>query len=279
MHETPHLFMRPERPSLSLAVMQATTILAVGIAILITRADSDLWGHLKFGADILRDHTLASVDPYSFTSDRAWINHEWLSEVAFAIVYGIGGGLGLIVFKALMIVAAGACLLDIAWQDGTRGRPLMIIGVLSLAGMLLRASQIRPQLISIVCFALLLNLLRRAGRGRTRALVMIPPLFVLWANAHGGWLVGCATVWAWSVGRLLEVRREPIRHWIPAVAVSFAATIETLATPYGIVLWSFLRETVGPSRAFISRCGWLPASGSLNDWVELVSVSVVRAIQ
>ncbi len=235
--------------------MQAIAIVGIAIAILVTRADPDLWGHVRFGGDILRTHALPSFDPYSFTSDRSWVNHEWLSEVAFAAAYTLGGGLGLIAFKLLLIVAAGATVVAIARADGTRGRPLVIIGGLTVAAMLPRASQIRPQLFSVVCFAILLNVLRRAGKGQTRALLIVAPLFVVWANAHGGWLVGCAAVWAWSCGRVLELRREPAVRWIPPVAVSIAAALATLVTPYGVVLWSFLGSTVGPSRAFIAEWG------------------------
>src|SRR5579862_190980 len=42
-----------------------------------TRADADLWGHLRFGLDTIQARHLTSVDPYSFTQDTPWINHEW----------------------------------------------------------------------------------------------------------------------------------------------------------------------------------------------------------
>jgi len=41
-----------------------------------TPADPDLWGHVRFGQDLLRSGRLSAVDPYSFTSDRPWVNHE-----------------------------------------------------------------------------------------------------------------------------------------------------------------------------------------------------------
>ena len=44
--------------------------------------DSDIWGHMAFGLDMLRNRQFMWVDPYSFTSDQPWVNHEWLSELA-----------------------------------------------------------------------------------------------------------------------------------------------------------------------------------------------------
>ena len=47
-----------------------------------SRADPDLWGHVRFGGDIAAAGGVVSADPYSFTSDIPWTNHEWLSELA-----------------------------------------------------------------------------------------------------------------------------------------------------------------------------------------------------
>src|SRR4029453_268254 len=66
------------------------------IAILIsaTRTDPDLWGHVRFGLDWLQSWRLPAIDPYSFTQDRPWVNHEWLSEAFMGAAYRIGGSGG-----------------------------------------------------------------------------------------------------------------------------------------------------------------------------------------
>src|SRR5690242_15240324 len=65
----------------------------------VTRADADLWGHVRFGLDALAARRLTAIDPYSFTQDRPWINHEWLSEVQMAFAYAHWGPAGLAVLK------------------------------------------------------------------------------------------------------------------------------------------------------------------------------------
>jgi hypothetical protein len=69
---------------IGLGTAAATVIL---VAVAATRADVDLWGHVRFGTDILHSGRLASIDPYSFTSDVPWVNHEWLAEVLFAAAW------------------------------------------------------------------------------------------------------------------------------------------------------------------------------------------------
>ena len=87
-------------PWLSLALGLGVFLLAAA-----TRADADLWGHLRFGLDILRDRRLTSIDPYSFTQDKPWVNHEWLSELLMGVAWHVGGAAGLIVLKATMLMA------------------------------------------------------------------------------------------------------------------------------------------------------------------------------
>jgi hypothetical protein len=72
------------------------------IALILSRtvADPDLWGHLRFGLDIIQAGTIIQVDPYSYlTTGQRWINHEWLAEVLFALAWTAGREPGLILLK------------------------------------------------------------------------------------------------------------------------------------------------------------------------------------
>src|SRR6476620_4062486 len=81
-----------------------------------TGADADLWGHLRFGLDFLAGKGLPSTDPYSFTSDIQWVNHEWLSEVILAAAFTAGGALLLNLLKLAVIVS----LATIVWRAARR---------------------------------------------------------------------------------------------------------------------------------------------------------------
>jgi hypothetical protein len=65
-------------------------------------ADTDLWGHLRFGEAHWESGQLERTDSYSFTSGEIWINHEWLSELIFFASYNAGGDLGLLVLKLML---------------------------------------------------------------------------------------------------------------------------------------------------------------------------------
>jgi hypothetical protein len=101
---TPHRW--PDWPTLSVValVMSAATYGAS-----LTIADPDLWGHVRFGLDILETGRIIHADPYSYlTGEQPWINHEWLAEVIFARTFAAGGSAALIALKtglALLVLA------------------------------------------------------------------------------------------------------------------------------------------------------------------------------
>lgn len=258
------------------------SLLAVVLCLVsFTRADPDLWGHIRFGEDIIDQRTLATTDPYSFTADRPWVNHEWLSEVTMAVAHRYGGSAGLVLLKLAMIAGSVLCLVAIARRDGADIRGTVFVAGLGLAGVLSRTQAVRPQLFSVLFFAVLMLLIRRAER-RPAALLWAAPVFVLWANSHGGWLVGCGTIAAWGGLHVITHRQDRKRIAIVALA-SVAAIAATLLTPYGFEFWGFLRETVGPGRRFIAEWGWITGSaGTFLPWLAcwgLLIVAVVRSSQ
>lgn len=241
-----------------------------------TTADPDLWGHVRFGLDMLRDHELPARDPYSFTSDRSWVNHEWLAEVIIAAAYALDGSRGLLILK-LLVVCATVALVVLVFRH-RRWDPAVhdLLIAITMFGILGRIHSVRPQLFSVLLAAALLLILCLVDRGRRALLVLVPPLMMLWANLHGGFLVGLGTVAIWTAVRL--VRREPnspARAHIVGLAVGSAAA--TLANPYGPQLWSFLWDTVGLSREEIADWQPLWATGlfGITQWASVTAVGVI----
>jgi hypothetical protein len=114
--------------------------------------------------------------------------------------------------------------------------------------------------------------LNAASRGNLRLLLWMPALFALWANLHGGWLVGLGTLGLWSAGALLTGTMS----WPWAVGGFALAAFGTLATPYGVGLWAFLWETVGLGRGDITE--WQPLAAEpvlLIPWTAVASLSFV----
>ena len=233
-------------------LLVATVVVAVAFIASWTIADPDLWGHVRFGLDILAEGAIPREDPYSFTSDRPWVNHEWLSEVTMAGAYRAGGPAGLLALKWLMTAATFMLVWRTVQRAGVR-RPfaavLLLLAALGAFGLIMT---VRPQLFSMLLFALELAILNEAGRGRNRALLWTPLVFAVWANVHGGWMVGLGVLGLWNAGMLLTRAIS----WPWAAGATLLSALGTLMTPYGLGLWRFLWETVGLGRADITE--WQP---------------------
>ncbi len=223
----------------------AMLLAAVGVAVRM-RLDPDLWGHLRFGLDSL-ERGLDAQDRYSFTQDVPWINHEWLSELATAWAYGAAGVTGLLILKCLVVGLAFA--VSLAWASAARAELRGWLAAAAFIGLYPIAVTLRPQLWTILGVALLCAIL--AGRIR---LFWMPLLFALWANLHGGWIVGGGIGGLWCAGQLLDTRK--LRSVVPTGIALAASLLATLANPYGWQLWRFLLTTVRMSRPDITE--WAP---------------------
>jgi hypothetical protein len=245
-----------------------------------TAADPDLWGHLRFGQDILAAGSVPRADPYSFTSDRAWVNHEWLSEVAMYLAWRAGGSAGLIILKVAVLASVLLIVFHaLRWRLGA-SVGTEALAFVAMFGLTPRLLAIRPQLFSLVLFAALLALIAAADDGRRRALVAIPLIFLAWVNLHGGWLVGAAVLAIW-IGFRLPAPGCSRRVRLELVGTAAASALATLCNPYGIGMWRFLEGTVGLDRADISD--WQPMlrmpAAIIVCWSLAVLVAIVVTVR
>jgi hypothetical protein len=229
-------------------------LLLVAVLFLIsgTTGDPDLWGHVRFGQDMVAARTVRVPDTYSFTTDRPWVNHEWLSEVAMAAAYDGLGAAGLNLFRIAIVLS----VLALVWHAmaGVPDRRRILVASAGALGMLWRAYPIRPQLVSLLMFAILLRLIVLADDRRSfRPLLLIPFVMAVWVNAHGGWIVGVAILGLWTA---MTAITASWRERIALAGVLAASLAATLVNPYGYGMWAFLGTTVGLERPMISD--WQP---------------------
>jgi hypothetical protein len=224
------------------------------VIVTFTSADPDLWGHVRFGADMLRNGSIHQVDTYSFASDRAWLNHEWAAEVLSAWAFGSMGNVGLVSLKLLIVGSVLLLLNANLRKEGVRsGFARDVTAGIAIVITVSQAHHVRPQLFSLLSFSALIACLLAVRRGAQRWLLVLPALFAAWANLHGGWIVGGAVVVLWTAALLMSGERRQALYLTATGALSLAAT---LVTPFGFGLWRFLRETVGFSRPEIIE--WQP---------------------
>jgi hypothetical protein len=260
----------PARVSM-LRYSPALIVVLVMVADAMRYADTDLWGHLRFGQAMLAQRRLIINDPYSYSAaGHLWRNHEWLSEIVMAALYNALGVHGL---KLMKLLASAATILLLASAVAETGAAASLqLGVLTLSAVALAPQmQFRPQLFTFVMLAALMAILARDNyRGRAPLWLAIPML-ALWANLHGGFIVGIAalaTYAGFATADGLAQGRGASRG--PRLfAVTLAATLATLITPYGIEAWYAVANALRDPFTRLAVADWQPLHAAMIEaWRE-----------
>src|SRR5205807_2536105 len=208
----------------------------------------DFWWHLRVGRWMAEHGRLPSQDLFTFTvPTHVWTDHEYLTEMLMWLAYSTLGLTALCIAFGLL-TWAGFWLIYLQ----VRRQPFVIIGV-GLAIAAVAGSPIwgpRAQMITFALSCLELYWLQGYLSGRSRAINFFPLVMAVWANLHGGWVVGfvwlgvalASEVMSWVSNRdnpahRMHVRRLAIIAVVSAVAVA--------ATPHFLSLYPYPFQTQG----------------------------------
>ena len=209
----------------------------VGITVTKGLRDPDFFWHVTTGQLIAETGRVPSVDPFSFTwSGKPWTPHEWLSElVMFWLVDGLGRVGALVAFgvlpAAIMVVMAAMLA-----RQGARVLAFALPAVLA-ALVITPYVTLRPQAISWFLLAGLLWMLAEMRPRRPAFFLLLVPLFVLWANLHGLYVIGLGVVGVYALFSVLgRTPMAPAWRWVLAGLVGCVlASMLTPAGPIGVL--------------------------------------------
>jgi len=210
--------------------------------------DPDFWWHLRVGRWMVDNAKLPSVDLFTFTvPDHVWTDHEYLTEVLMWFIYSAAGTVGLAIVFGL-VTWAGFWLI----YRQVKRQPFVIVG-LGLALGALAGWPIwgpRAQMITFALTCLELYWIHGYLSGRSRALNFFPVVMAVWANLHGGWVIGFVWLgvalvaeligWAWD--RSNPAHRRHVRF---LAIIGAASLVAVLATPHGFSLYLYPFQTQG----------------------------------
>lgn len=197
--------------------------------------DGDTFFHIAAGDWIWAQGQVPHSDPFSFTMRGApWVAHEWLAELALAGAYAALGWTGVIALSAAAIAAA-YWLLARFLEEELRP-PAVLLGL--AASFLLAAPHLlaRPHVFTMpILVAWMIALECAAARKRPPPLSILP-LMVLWANLHGGFVLGLALIGLPALEAVLAAtdggaRRAAMLSW---GGFFLAALIAAMLTPNGV---------------------------------------------
>ena len=210
--------------------------------------DPDFWWHLRIGRWMVENGRLPSTDIFTFTvPNHVWTDHEYLTEILMWLVYSTTGVVGISIAFGL-ITWAGFWVM----YHQVRRQPWVIVGI-GLAIAAVAGSPIwgpRAQMITFFFTCLELYWLQGYLSGRSRALNVFPLLMILWANLHGGWVIGFVWLgvalgaellgWAWD--RSNPAHRAHVRF---LAIITVFSVVAVAATPHGFSLYPYPFQTQG----------------------------------
>ncbi|WP_461334323.1 hypothetical protein [Bradyrhizobium embrapense] len=232
-----------EKPGLYVFLIAVTSVyyLANGPLLL---GHLDLGWHLAAG-DLIRERgNVPFQDPWSFTlGDRQWYNLSWLWDVIASVMFQYTGYVGL----TLSVLACGAVITGYLASICLRSSASTLAVCISvLAGCLLypafvtapnsylAASPNTPtMLFCVVFYAECLK--------RTRWF-LLPAMMVLWANLHGGFVLGLFIIGLFGAACVLK------RDWAGLRIYGFAAAgclVAILINPLGWHIYAGVTTTLG----------------------------------
>ncbi|HET9234539.1 MAG TPA: hypothetical protein VFP10_10390, partial [Candidatus Eisenbacteria bacterium] len=143
----------------------AALLVAALVAWAIPRPLGDLYLALAGGRDVL-EGKLGQPDDWSFTTEcRVWVNSSWGADLVFVFAHRMGGEVGLLVLKAMLLLGLGFLTARTARVRGASDAAAFIAGALALAA----SPQdliLRPNLLSLLFVPVLLLLLGREPKTR-----------------------------------------------------------------------------------------------------------------
>ncbi|MFC1761621.1 hypothetical protein ACFL6U_06015 [Planctomycetota bacterium] len=247
----------------------------------------DTMWHLRTG-DLILSGVFPQTDIFSYTAyGREWILHEWGSEVIFSLCYKWSGWNGLVVFRALIFSITMGIMFRLL-QKRNINLFLAILLTFSCYFATLITWTVRPHIFSILFLTLLLYLYDAYIHRNSKAIYILPLLFMLWINLHGGYVIGfiflATALSGEGLSLALGVNNDRDVSWRKLAILSLIAGVSFLCcfiNPLGAKLvfypLMYLGDTMGDFYTFITE--W-QASSSRNalSFIALVIATCIAAL-
>lgn len=224
----------------------ALTLLGIFAMAARPSADNDTWWHLRAGAWIVEHRAVPTADPFSHTrAGVEWLYPGWIVEMPLYELFANFGYAGLNFFTALCVT-----LTFVSVYQCCAGPPFVKAVTLILAA---AASAIywsaRPQIVSFLLAGVFAYILHQYRWQKINRLWLLPPLMIVWANAHGGFAIGFILMVLTWVGQAVEGAGEFIAtykihgDW----RLGLGAWVSSLVWLSGIGLACAVAVTINPA--------------------------------
>jgi hypothetical protein len=252
-------------------VLGVLSFIAVLTAFNIT--DGDLWAKLALGAHVLLHGTVFTRDIFAFTPVLPeYIDHEWGAGTIFYACLKWFGPASLMVLKVVLAFGSLVAAMIAGRRLGCSWNSLLALaipcGACILPGY---APVLRSHTFTFFFFGATLLCLEEIRAGKNWPAFLLPVITLIWANVHGGFVVGLGAIGVYTAFAMFDFLSGPFDRPSPRIAPSrfkvmilvlSACLAVTVINPYGFKFWTYLIPALLKKRPQISEWQPLPVFGS-----------------
>jgi hypothetical protein len=188
-------------------------------------AQNDTWWHLRQG-EVIWNGGAPLQDSFSHTVNGGyWQNREWLAQVLFYLLFRVGG-LPLLT-GVLAALVTSAWYLSWSLMKGPTTQRLVLMACALITSSIEWA--VRPQVFTLFFVSATATMIAR------RLWWPLPFVFLVWANLHGGVVVGYGLL---VVGICCLIMHREFREASKLGVIGLIAFLATGFTPLGYRLWT-----------------------------------------
>lgn len=232
--------------------------------------DPDLGWHLKYGEHFIKTGQILKENIYSVEMPAyRWVNSSWLTDLITYSVFNNFGFLGLSIAAATVITATFFFFSKAAELDFFEKSIIFPLLVVLLSP--LNSVSFRGQLLSLMLLGLLYLLLNNYEKTKSKIVFLIVPLFALWSNLHGQFLLGLAFLLLWTASffgtKLIKNQSwDLLKEEVLLITVVALSPFAALLNPFGfgVYLESFKHFSNPLLKSVVE---WLPQEELSPMWL------------
>jgi hypothetical protein len=262
------------RGLVSLCVGVAVYLFFLSAGEILLRDSDSLW-QIRVGQWILDHRAMPYTDVFSFTRfGEPWISSSWLSQVLYALAYGPSDWSGPVILASLAVGVTTAIFIYLlgAYFDPARAILIAALALLQSASHFFA----RPHVLALPVILAFVGGLMAAADRRTHPSWLLLPLMALWANLHGGFVLGLALIG--PIGLEAVWCAERSRRFALAARwglFGVAALAASCFTPYG---WNTLlgaAKILSMGKLLSLIWEWMPVNFSSFTFFEGVLLALI----
>lgn len=234
---------------LPIVLMLAMVVVAFGT--IKPSVDVDTWWHLAVGKWVVEKQTVPWTDPFSqygIETKKSWIAYSWLYEVALYGCYQWQAESGIVFFRVLLALSTIVICILATQRANPHSGMAFGISLLVFLGLVPTVIMERPWNFTVIGCWLTWFVIHQTLLGKkTKALWLLPIVYLLWANIHIQFIYGLAMLGIACLVSLVPwvMQKQPTRKspFVKLFFLSLACFLATLITPYHIwlywVVWDY----------------------------------------